>query len=94
MVKKDKSLIKEFVRISKYFGQRFDLIQAAGGNSSIKDGHKMYIKSSGYSLAEVSEKNGYSLLDNRKLMDFLEINEDVKITSKIDRKIDEELFGN
>ena len=85
MVKKDKSLIKEFVRISKYFGQRFDLIQAAGGNSSIKDGHKMYIKSSGYSLAEVSEKNGYSLLDNRKLMDFLRINKDVKITSKIEK---------
>ena len=34
MVKKNKSLIKDFVEISKYFGQRFDLTQAAGGNSS------------------------------------------------------------
>ena len=44
MAKEDKNLLKDLVEISKYFGQRFDLTQAAGGNSSIKIGKKMYIK--------------------------------------------------
>ena len=71
MAKKNKNLLKDLVKISKYFGQRFDLTQAAGGNSSIKLGNQMYIKSSGYSLSEVSLDNGYTLLDNDKLIDFL-----------------------
>ena len=36
MVKKDKNIIINLAKLSKYFGQRYDLIQAAGGNSSIK----------------------------------------------------------
>ena len=30
------SEIKNFVEISKYAGERLDLVQAAGGNSSVK----------------------------------------------------------
>ena len=51
MVEKDSKFIDEFIEISKYFGQRFDLIQASGGNSSVKDKNRMFIKSSGYSMA-------------------------------------------
>ena len=32
MVKKDKNIIINLAKLSKYFGQRYDLIQAAGGN--------------------------------------------------------------
>tara|TARA_Y100000817_G_scaffold50654_1_gene36431 strand:+ start:1357 stop:2466 length:1110 start_codon:yes stop_codon:yes gene_type:complete len=86
MVKKNKSLIKDFVEISKYFGQRFDLTQAAGGNSSIKIGGEMYIKSSGYSLSEVSLDNGYTILDNEKLKNFLIRVKNKKIDSNIEKK--------
>lgn len=86
MVKKNKSLIKEFVEISKYFGQRFDLTQAAGGNSSIKTGNKIYIKSSGYSLSEVSLDNGYTILDNEKLVSFLTYIKDKKVGNSIEQK--------
>lgn len=85
MVKKDSSLISEFVRISKYFGQRFDLVQAAGGNTSIKDGDRMFIKSSGYSLAEVSSKYGFSVLSNNKLIKFLKTTSNVKIDKSIEK---------
>ena len=56
------SEIKDFVEISKYAGERFDLVQAAGGNSSVKLNNKgeMLIKASGFLLSDVSKDNGYS----------------------------------
>ena len=48
--------IKKFIDISKYAGERFDLIQAGGGNSSIKlDNGQMIIKASGYLLSDIGK---------------------------------------
>lgn len=53
--------VKSLVRISKYAGERFDLVQAGGGNSSVKfDNGEMIIKASGFLLSDVQEKSGYS----------------------------------
>ena len=50
-------LIKQFVYMSKYAGMREDLIQAGGGNSSVKlDGCKMLIKASGIQLADITQE--------------------------------------
>ena len=38
------------VEISKYSGMREDLVQAGGGNTSVKDGEYMYVKASGCQL--------------------------------------------
>ena len=39
--------LKNFVEISKYAGERFDLVQAAGGNTSVKlKNSEMLIKAS------------------------------------------------
>lgn len=55
------SEIKDFVEISKYAGERFDLVQAAGGNSSVKlDNGEMLIKASGFLLSDVNKDAGYS----------------------------------
>ena len=35
--------INQLVSMSKYSGERFDLVQAGGGNSSVKIDEKMYI---------------------------------------------------
>lgn len=53
----------ELVKISRYAGQRLDLVQAGGGNSSVKtpDG-VMMIKASGFLLSEVTVEKGYSEL--------------------------------
>ena len=59
--------IKELVTISKYFGQRFDLIQSAGGNISVKFDDMMLIKSSGIILSDLTENYGYSIINNKKL---------------------------
>lgn len=55
--------INNFVKLSKYAGQRFDLVQAGGGNTSVKlDDGTMLIKASGYSLSEVETDKGFSKL--------------------------------
>lgn len=56
--------MKGFVKISKYSGMREDLVQAGGGNSSFKiSDDKMAIKASGYQLADVTEDEGYALVN-------------------------------
>ena len=53
--------IKDLVTLSKFAGERFDLVQAGGGNSSVKlDDGTMLIKASGFLLSDVEENSGYS----------------------------------
>lgn len=53
--------------MSKYSGERFDLVQAGGGNSSVKVGDWMFIKASGYNLTNVCVNSGYVVIDNSQL---------------------------
>lgn len=65
--------MKEFLNISKYAGMREDLVQAGGGNSSIKiSPEKMLIKASGYPLAELSEQDGYAVVNPSVITEFFE----------------------
>ncbi len=65
--------MKGFIEISKYAGIREDLVQASGGNTSVKlDHNRMCVKASGFHLYEVSEKDGYSLVDYSKICDYFE----------------------
>ncbi len=55
-----------FVSISRYAGERFDLVQAGGGNSSVKlDDGTMLIKASGYLLSDVEKNTGYSTVNTQ-----------------------------
>lgn len=53
---------------SRFYGERLDLTQAAGGNISVKNNKIMMIKSSGIDLVNVKHNNGYSLINNELLM--------------------------
>lgn len=66
--------MKGFVQISKYAGMREDLVQAGGGNSSVKiSDEKMAIKASGFQLADITEESGYALVNPRAIKEnFLE----------------------
>src|SRR5262245_17824708 len=56
--------ISELIRLSRYAGERFDLVQAGGGNSSLKsDDHRMWIKRSGISLSDVVSQHQFCLVD-------------------------------
>lgn len=64
-------MIEELIKISKYAGMREDLVQASGGNSSVKLPDKtMLIKGLGISLGDVSESFGYATVDLRVFQDY------------------------
>lgn len=66
-------MINELIKISKYAGMREDLVQAGGGNSSVKLGkQEMLIKASGCLLGEMGESFGYSKVDYAIIAKFLE----------------------
>lgn len=67
--------LKNFIKLSKYFGCRFDVVQAGGGNTSAKlpDG-TMIVKASGVYLSEVSENYGYTKVNNSEITNILNMN--------------------
>ena len=56
--------------ICKYYGVRPDLIQAGGGNISIKYGDELFIKSSGCTLFDVESNKNISVVDLSKIKSF------------------------
>lgn len=54
----------EFIKLSRYAGMREDLVQAGGGNSSVKiSSNEMLIKASGVLLSDISQESGYSFVN-------------------------------
>lgn len=62
-----------FKILSKYCGERFDLVQAGGGNSSVKIDNWMFIKASGYNLSAIDLNKGYVVIDNERLKKDIDI---------------------
>lgn len=65
-------MLKDLIRISHYAGQRFDLSQANGGNSSVKIEDYLYIKSSGCYLSDLTATNGLSKVRFKLLQQLLQ----------------------
>lgn len=63
-----KSSLDDLIILSKRYGERFDLTQAAGGNISVKFDNMMLIKPSGIHLTEVDYDN-VTLIDEDQLYD-------------------------
>ena len=79
--------IIELIKISKYAGERLDLVQAGGGNSSVKlDNGQMLIKASGFSLSELTPKTGYSVVITKKVAEIIKNVEIISATSKRKRE--------
>ena len=63
--------MQDFIKMSKYAGMREDLIQAGGGNSSYKiSSNKMAIKASGVQLSDITEKEGFALVNPEVIRDY------------------------
>jgi HAD superfamily hydrolase (TIGR01549 family) len=61
--------LSQLKEISRYCGERFDLVQAGGGNSSVKtENNWMFIKASGINMSTINEVSGYVSIDNSKLL--------------------------
>lgn len=59
--------LNKLTHLSRRAGERFDLVQAGGGNSSVKIGDWMFIKASGVNMTQIDTKNGYVVVDNKRL---------------------------
>ena len=79
--------INDLVEISKYAGERLDLVQAAGGNSSVKlDNGEMLIKASGFLLSDVNIQDGYSRVLTKPVAEIVKNNEIITSRDKRQRE--------
>lgn len=73
--------LKELKLISQGIGIHPDLVQGGGGNTSAKlDDTYMAVKASGYRLDQVTEDDGYVIVDYQRIRDYfrnVDINRDV-----------------
>lgn len=67
--------MNEFLYLSKLYGGLSELVQAGGGNISVKNfkTNEMIIKSSGYNLSDITDKEGYTILNIQQLKDFVNL---------------------
>ena len=78
----NKEALDALIKMSKYAGQRFDLVQAGGGNTSVKYGDMMYIKASGYLLSELTQNTGHTIVETAKVVSILYDDQVLAITDK------------
>jgi ribulose-5-phosphate 4-epimerase/fuculose-1-phosphate aldolase len=69
--------MEDFIYLCRILGGLNELVQYGGGNISVKDNNEFIIKSSGYSLAEITNEQGYvvMILEKLKQLDFTLDNE-------------------
>jgi rhamnose utilization protein RhaD (predicted bifunctional aldolase and dehydrogenase) len=80
--------LEEFIAMSRYAGERFDLVQAAGGNASVKYANdEMIIKASGYLLSDVRLGKGYSRVITSQVARIIKDEKVVSLESKREREI-------
>lgn len=79
---KNKKALEALVKMSKYAGQRFDLVQAGGGNTSVKFDESMYIKASGYLLSELTHDIGHTVVNTEKVLAIFQDDSILGITDK------------
>ena len=73
--------LKDLMCISKYCGERFDLVQAGGGNTSVKVDDFMFIKASGYNLTNMDMFHGYVTINNKLLLHDIHGNSTKEVTN-------------
>ena len=79
--------MNSFIYLSRYAGMREDLVQAGGGNSSIKiSPTEMLIKASGFQMAEIGKTNGYSRVNFKLINDYFE-NDECEISNKKEKEL-------
>ena len=61
-------------RLSRRCGREPTLVQGAGGNTSIKDGSKLYVKASGFWLADACDKDMFVCVDLDRLRNSIKDN--------------------
>ena len=99
----DKALL-QLIRISKKVGKDSTLVQGGGGNTSVKtaDGKYMYIKASGTSLKDMSEKEGWrrirldlvlSIIEDKSIAELETQTREIEVVNRLLLACDDEVSG-
>ncbi len=65
--------LRDLERVSGEIGKRGDYVQGGGGNTSVKlDGEWMAVKASGYKLSQVTHKDGFAVINYRKVKEYMD----------------------
>lgn len=76
--------LQNFIKLSRYAGERYDLTQAGGGNTSAQlDDSTMLIKASGCLLSEIDSRKGYLQVNTADIRSLLTT---VEQTPKSDKR--------
>lgn len=67
----DDDLLETLVQMSRYFGSDPECVLAGGGNTSVKMGDRLWVKASGFTLANIPAE-GFVALDRQALDRILE----------------------
>ena len=72
--------LEALARYSATIGRDPEQVQAAGGNTSVKDGHNLWVKASGLWLADAEKRDLFVPVDTAKVLDAIDSGseEDVK----------------
>lgn len=80
--------MKSLIQISKYAGMREDLVQAGGGNTSVKlSDTEMLIKASGFQLADITETEGFATVNPQVIVQFFKMNSIETISQENEKKL-------
>ena len=83
----------EFVKACQLIGKDRHLVQAAGGNISLKISNRlMVIKSSGVDLSEVTRDNGYCIVDYNLISDYIKSEKNLTFSLKAEKKYNSALL--
>lgn len=80
--------VLQLIKISQYAGMREDIVQAGGGNTSVKiAADRMLIKASGYQLTDISLTSGYSVVNPQVITAFLNGNRDRALSEEEGKRL-------
>ena len=73
--------VETLIKLSRFYGTDPSFVLAGGGNTSVKVGERMYVKSSGIPLATI-DRSGFVVLDRAKLSALAEADFDTEVESR------------
>ena len=75
--------LKKLSHLSEYLGKNLNLIQGAGGNTSVKIDGVLWVKASGYWLSDANQKNIFVPVNHKGIIERLENRDNDPVTAEV-----------
>ena len=75
--------LKKLSNLSEDLGKNLNLIQGAGGNTSVKVDGVLWVKASGYWLSDANKKNIFVPVNHKGIIERLENRDNDPVTAEV-----------